>query len=812
MILKKEKSLTVDTDIESLKSTISTENMGFMFNILSKSYYSRKIESIVREITSNCYDSHIEAGVTDPVIIRFDEDRENDTFNIVFKDVGIGLSPNRILNVYQSWFTSTKRESNSYIGAFGLGSKSPFSYADSFNIRTVHNNVLYEYIYLLTDSYPELISIHGYDDVVVEDENEEGEFIISTKKIPKGIQIYERNGTEIIIGLHKKSDKSLFLDAIRTELSYFDNVYVYDNSINNNYTIYNRNTFMYRPNGYSKELHIVLGKVSYPLDWKVLDREAIELPFGIKFEIGELQVTPNRENLVYSVSEDGESNIKDIINKKIDLCLEEVNQLLSKKGINKTSDLLEYLEKRKAKPSIEFSLEDKVYVKKEYITVDTNIVYTPLAHLDIKIPDNPFEFITCRTKLDGKKVESTTNYSYTVIDLYKFKSNQEFIILDTPIDYYTNIWLNENKDNYIYFFTIPDIKEVYHNICELLDIYSYKKGSMYRSSASYYQVDKTKDYKLRENYEKLQAHQKYEIKQIRLGKAKIIKEYLNHIYSLIKDRFVNYSSFKPSEEWIEEYKKREKENKLQYQRKINKEIVIVEKGWKLIVKLKELQEYDAIVYVIKEGNKIENNKLLDTIESNLLSINSFNKFIFDKRKGKKILSSATKYWKKKIRLIQVSNTSYNTLKELDNIVEASTFYSSKIFNKYNILYKDYMYLEHTVNRIEKIKDLKWINKSKLEYDLKYFYEIPKTIVVGIYSTPPNKIILPSKEAIELKIKLEAILNKLEISNYLSWNIPNSFLIPITSKLKSTYIKKEYLGLNPIKKVSSIKELNNLLLF
>lgn len=123
MILEKKTGITVNTDIEGTESTISTENMGFMFNILSKSYYSRGIDSIVREITSNCFDSHIEANVEDPIIIRFDKDVENDTLTIVFKDVGVGLSTDRVKNVFESWFTSTKRDSNNYIGAFGLTKK-----------------------------------------------------------------------------------------------------------------------------------------------------------------------------------------------------------------------------------------------------------------------------------------------------------------------------------------------------------------------------------------------------------------------------------------------------------------------------------------------------------------------------------------------------------------------------------------------------------------------------------------------------------------------------------------------------------------
>lgn len=126
MILQETKGIEINSDIEGAKGGISVESLPFMFNILSKSYYSRKIDSIVREVTSNCFDSHVEAGIDDPVIIEKRYDVENNIYNIVFKDVGIGMNPDRMYNIFNNWFTSTKRESNDYIGAFGLTKKVTF--------------------------------------------------------------------------------------------------------------------------------------------------------------------------------------------------------------------------------------------------------------------------------------------------------------------------------------------------------------------------------------------------------------------------------------------------------------------------------------------------------------------------------------------------------------------------------------------------------------------------------------------------------------------------------------------------------------
>ena len=59
-------STTVDKDM-----TLSADSTSLIFQMFSKNIYSNPIGSIVREITSNCFDSHVEAGVeSTPVIIR----------------------------------------------------------------------------------------------------------------------------------------------------------------------------------------------------------------------------------------------------------------------------------------------------------------------------------------------------------------------------------------------------------------------------------------------------------------------------------------------------------------------------------------------------------------------------------------------------------------------------------------------------------------------------------------------------------------------------------------------------------------------
>ena len=109
------------------------------FQILSSGLYSDKILAIVRELSCNAYDSHIENGNKDePFEVQFPNALAPE-FRI--RDFGIGLDHEGVMDVYTTYFESTKQDSNDYIGALGLGSKSPFSYTKNFSITAIKDGV-----------------------------------------------------------------------------------------------------------------------------------------------------------------------------------------------------------------------------------------------------------------------------------------------------------------------------------------------------------------------------------------------------------------------------------------------------------------------------------------------------------------------------------------------------------------------------------------------------------------------------------------------------------------------------------------------
>lgn len=114
-------------------------NSAKAFNILSSGLYANKIRAIIRELSCNAVDSHTAAGKQ---ATPFDVHLPNTidpTFSI--RDYGTGLTHEQVQNIYTTYFESTKTESNAFIGALGLGSKSPFSYTDNFTVTAIKDGV-----------------------------------------------------------------------------------------------------------------------------------------------------------------------------------------------------------------------------------------------------------------------------------------------------------------------------------------------------------------------------------------------------------------------------------------------------------------------------------------------------------------------------------------------------------------------------------------------------------------------------------------------------------------------------------------------
>ena len=128
------------------------------FQILSSGLYSNKPMAIVRELSANAADAHVLNGNKKvPFEIKLPNRLDNQFY---IKDFGPGLSHEEVMKLYTTYFESTKSESNDFIGGLGLGSKSPFSYTDSFTVEARQKGMKRTYSAFVAESgIPQIVQL-----------------------------------------------------------------------------------------------------------------------------------------------------------------------------------------------------------------------------------------------------------------------------------------------------------------------------------------------------------------------------------------------------------------------------------------------------------------------------------------------------------------------------------------------------------------------------------------------------------------------------------------------------------------------------
>ena len=112
------------------------------FEILSSNIYTNKVRAVIREYNCNAYDAHVAAGNGEPWDVHLPTLLEP-YFSV--RDYGTGLSDQQVREIFTTYFHSTKTNSNDFVGALGLGSKSAFSLVDSFTVVSYYNGVKTDY-------------------------------------------------------------------------------------------------------------------------------------------------------------------------------------------------------------------------------------------------------------------------------------------------------------------------------------------------------------------------------------------------------------------------------------------------------------------------------------------------------------------------------------------------------------------------------------------------------------------------------------------------------------------------------------------
>lgn len=315
-----------------------------MFAVLQQHQYAYPIKSTIRELVSNGIDSIAEKQMASNILTGkaavkdYYEELEGDIYEgskfdpsyynlqyfsndnevhiiyheagatgkdfIIIQDFGVGLGGQRLKNYFNlGW--SSKRLLKSQLGKFGLGNKSPLSIGiPYYTIESAWNGELFRFnvystsIESLIPAYDFNTSKTNIKHSFVEDDGREYVFYSEETTLP--------NGVSVIIPA-KKHHKEQYIDAVKQQLLYFDNVrlFTYNEESQQKIEIPVKAEIMYEDNRivlskndiYSKP-HLLLNKVNYGfINFQELELEERKGNIGIKVDPTEVSINPSRETL-----------------------------------------------------------------------------------------------------------------------------------------------------------------------------------------------------------------------------------------------------------------------------------------------------------------------------------------------------------------------------------------------------------------------------------------------------------------------------------------------------------------------------------
>lgn len=266
---------------DSTKMTFSTD-VAHLFALLSKNLYGNPRLAAVREIITNAWDAHIEAGKTDtPIRIR------NDGDSFVIQDFGFGLAPDKFLELYGVVGGSSKRGDNRQTGGMGIGKMAPLASMPHFSVKSHYNGTATIYhIAGPTEESGGIPTITKVVELPTDITGLEVIFPVSILAFKGHIEDVVRMGA--IKAEYESEDKITLLETIE------DANFVYKNRITwRDSSVYLRyGNISYRFRAYHMRQHV-------PSSSKLWDfLENFDMETIIKLQPGVAVVTPNREDLV----------------------------------------------------------------------------------------------------------------------------------------------------------------------------------------------------------------------------------------------------------------------------------------------------------------------------------------------------------------------------------------------------------------------------------------------------------------------------------------------------------------------------------
>lgn len=248
----------------SASSSFGIANVAKMFKIITNQIYSDKALAICRELYANALDTHARFRValpspTEPML--------------QIRDFGPGLDSDFMLTKYTLVGFSTKDASNDEVGGFGWGRLAPFAYTDAYTVTSYQRGQKSVYaVFRSSDDIPAISHI-------------------STEPTD------EPDGLEVKVPI-QAGDYDKFRAATQKVLMWFPPVYeVFGARIDPAAISVRSDDWLVTTRGSSHR--VLMGPISYALDWSQVGVDPLPLSIMPVFKIGELDLSPSRETLSY---------------------------------------------------------------------------------------------------------------------------------------------------------------------------------------------------------------------------------------------------------------------------------------------------------------------------------------------------------------------------------------------------------------------------------------------------------------------------------------------------------------------------------
>ena len=295
-----------------------------MFSLLSSGVYTYKERAVIRELSCNAVDTHIDSGNVDKPFLVHLPTRFEPFFEV--RDFGTGLTHEKVMKLYMTYGESTKNDSNDYIGAMGIGSKSPFAIAQSFTVSSYVDGVVNKYSVYLENGIPQVTKL-----------------TTNPTTEPNGLAVRVAVSDNRINKFHEEASNVYSYFKVKPEC----NVEYYDileamTSISREDGVYDAMKYKenWRSNSNSVHFNVIMGNIAYPVEMGELlgseftsilpqfFRSAVDL-VNIYMPIGSVAIAASREAL--QMNETTKTKIVEAVKKITKTIVEDVVKEIANK-------------------------------------------------------------------------------------------------------------------------------------------------------------------------------------------------------------------------------------------------------------------------------------------------------------------------------------------------------------------------------------------------------------------------------------------------------------------------------------------------